>query len=83
MKEPNIPETIKRLQEYSQNLKDNNQIGNSKIVLAFAEMITVMAWASEQQEKSSKILVTLTWWIVVLTIAMLIGLVVQIVLALV
>ncbi len=81
MDEPNIPEVIKRLEGYSQNLKDNSQIGNSKIVLAFAEMITVMAWSSERQDKYSETLVTLTRWIVVLTVAMLIGLVLQIGLA--
>ena len=59
MKEPNIQEITKRLAEYSQNLKDNSQIGNSKIVLAFSEMVTVMAWSSEQQEKHSKIFIEL------------------------
>lgn len=82
MEEPNIPEITKELEGFSQNLKDNYQIGNSKIMLAMARLISVMGWTSYQQDKYSKKLVGLTWAIVVLTILMLIGLGVQIWLAL-
>lgn len=78
MVEPNIEEIVKKLGDYSKNLKDNYQIGNSKIILAIAELISVMGWASFQQDKYSKKLVLLTWAIVVLTVLMLIGLVIQI-----
>lgn len=50
MKKPNYNEMIKRLEEYSQNLKDNNQIGNSTLILAFIEMISAMGWSSHQQD---------------------------------
>ncbi len=80
MEQPDIPKIIERLKSYAQYLEDHAQRGNSKLMLAFAEIITVMSWSSEQQDKYSKKLVRLTWWIVALTVAMLSGLVVQIIL---
>lgn len=50
MQKPNFKEIIKKLEEYSQNLRDNNQIGNSKLILAFVEMIRAMGWSSGQQD---------------------------------
>lgn len=82
MKEPNIQEVTDRLKAYSQNLLENAQIGNAKLILAFIELITVIDWSSRQQDKYSKKLVGLTWAIVILTVIMIIGLVIQIVLVL-
>ena len=81
MEPPNLSEIKKRLEDFSQNLKDNYQIGNSKIILAIADLVSVIGWASVQQEKYSKKLVALTWAIVALTVLMLAGLLVQIYLA--
>jgi hypothetical protein len=44
MDKPNFKEVTERLQSYSQNLNENSQLANSKLTLAFAEMINVMAW---------------------------------------
>ena len=81
MEAPNLSEIKKRLEDFSQNLKDNHQIGNSKIILAIADLVSVIGWASVQQEQYSKKLIALTWAIVALTVLMLIGLLVQIYLA--
>ncbi len=81
MEAPNLSEIKKRLEDFSQNLKDNYQIGNSKIILAIADLVSVIGWASVQQEQYSKKLIALTWAIVTLTVLMLIGLLVQIYLA--
>lgn len=81
MKEPDIKEITTRLSEYSQNLKDNNQIGNSKLILAIADMISVMAWTSHEQGQYSKTMVDLTKAIVILTIMLLLGLIAQIYIA--
>ena len=81
MEAPNLSEIKKRLEDFSQNLKDNYQIGNSKIILAIADLVSVIGWASVQQEQYSKKLIALTWAIVALTVLMLIGLLVQIYLA--
>lgn len=81
MEEPNLSEIKKRLEDFSQNLKDNYQIGNSKIILAIADLVSVIGWASVQQEQYSRKLIALTWAIVALTVLMLIGLLVQIYLA--
>lgn len=78
MEEPNIFEIIRKLEGYSQNLKENNQIGNSKLMLGTAELIKMLAWTGSQQDKYSKIIVKLTWAIVVLTVLMLLGLCLQI-----
>ena len=78
---PNIIEIQRRLAHFSDNLLSNNQIGNSKIILALADLISVLNWSSAEQEKYSVRLIRLTWAIVVLTVMMLAGLVVQIVLA--
>ena len=47
MDKPNFKEVTERLQSYSQNLNENSQLANSKLTLAFAEMINVMAWQEE------------------------------------
>jgi hypothetical protein len=49
MPKPNYKEIIKTLEEYSQNLKENAQIGNSKLILAFTEMIRAMGWQAIRQ----------------------------------
>lgn len=82
MEEPNIKEITKTLEKYSQNLEDNAQRGNSKIVLAFTELIKVMAWSSKKQEEYSTKLVNLTWGIIGLTVILIIGLAFQIFIAL-
>ncbi|PIR77349.1 MAG: hypothetical protein COU30_02985 [Candidatus Magasanikbacteria bacterium CG10_big_fil_rev_8_21_14_0_10_38_6] len=81
MEAPNLSKIKKRLEDFSQNLKDNYQIGNSKIILAIADLVSVIGWASIQQERYSKKLIALTWAIVALTVLMFIGLLVQIYLA--
>jgi hypothetical protein len=53
MKKPDFGEVIQRLEEYSQNLSDGGQPGNSKLVLAFVELIKVMAWQSSQQDTNN------------------------------
>lgn len=50
---PDFQEAIQKLEEYSQNLKANNQIGNSKLMLAFVEMIRAMSWSSNQQDTNN------------------------------
>lgn len=60
MSKENYQEIIKKLQDYSQNLLDNAQIGNSKLILAFAEMIRTMGWASEQADTNNKQISNLT-----------------------
>ena len=81
MNEPDISKIIEELDAFSKNLNDNYQIGNSKIIRAMSHLISVMAWTSEQNDKYSKKLLGLTWAIAVLTVLMLIGLIVQIWLA--
>lgn len=53
MDKPDFEKIIQELEQNSQNLKDNNQIGNSKLILAFAELIRVMAWSSSQQDTNN------------------------------
>lgn len=53
MEKPNFGKIVERLEGYSQNLKDNSQIGNSKLILAISEMIKVMGWLSSQQDTNN------------------------------
>lgn len=53
MQRPDFEEITKRLRDHSQNLKDNNQLGNSKLILAFVDLITVMGWSSSQQDTNN------------------------------
>ncbi len=53
MEKPDFNEIGTTLLEYSNNLKENSQIGNSKLILTFAEMIRVMAWQGDQQEATN------------------------------
>ncbi len=61
MPKPDFTQIIRTLEEYSQNLKDNAQIGNSKLILAFAEMIRAMGWASEQADTNNTQIENLTY----------------------
>ena len=60
MQKPNFDQIIKILEEHSQNLKENAQIGNSKLILAFAEMIKVMGWSSHQADTNNHQIANLT-----------------------
>ncbi len=60
MEKPNFNDIIKKLGEYSQNLKENAQIGNSKLILAFAELIKVMGWSSDQSDTNNIQIANLT-----------------------
>lgn len=53
MDKPNFEGMVDKLEEYSQYLKDNHQIGNSKLILAFQEMIRAMGWSSSQQDTNN------------------------------
>lgn len=53
MQKPDFKEMIERLEEYSQNLKENSQLGNSKLILAFVEMVRAMSWSSSQQDTNN------------------------------
>lgn len=50
MEKPIFEEVILVLEKHSQDVKDNGQYGNSKLILAYVEMVKVMAWQSSQQE---------------------------------
>ncbi len=60
MEKPDFDEIIHTLQDYSQNLNENHQIGNSKLILAFAESIRVMGWASCQSDTNNTQVANLT-----------------------
>lgn len=60
MERPDFKEMKKRLEGYSQNLKDNSQIGNSTLILAYIEMINAMMWSSSQQETNNQQVEVLT-----------------------
>lgn len=82
MKKTEISEITQRLITFSKNLdSDHGQIGNSKLILAFADMISVLAWTSDEQSQYSLKMVRLTQAIAALTVMLLFGLIVQIYLA--
>lgn len=60
MEKPDFKEVIAKLEDYSQNLKDNSQIGNSRLILAYVEMIKVMGWSSSQQDTNNTQIANLT-----------------------
>lgn len=60
MTKPDFSEIVSGLEKDSQNLKDNGQLGNSKIVHAFAKMIEVMGWESSQRDTNNIQIANLT-----------------------
>jgi len=60
MEKPDYEKIDEELMEFSSNLLDNHQIGNSKIILATAAQIKVLAWSTEKQEEQSKNVIALT-----------------------
>lgn len=46
-------EIITTLRGYAQSLLDNNRLGESKLVLAFAELVKVTGWSSEQADTNN------------------------------
>jgi sensor histidine kinase YesM len=60
MQKPNYEEVSERLLASSKNLLENHQIGNSKIILAVSDLISVLAWSTQIQEEQSQSVVDLT-----------------------
>lgn len=60
MPRPDFEEVIKKLDQYSRDLLDNQRYGESKLVLAFAEMVRVMGWSSVQADTNNIQIANLT-----------------------
>lgn len=60
MTKPDFKEIAEDLRTHAKNLQDNARIGESKIVLAVAEMIPVFEWSSSQQDTNNIQIANLT-----------------------